>query len=136
MDRLKQAATNNKVRPSKIDQDLNFIVSEVSRQDSAAEIGSITLRLGWRPEGMTSPDYLLTLADQATELLGELGITGWLPDLESSREASQGPNLNGYGNQGVKVWRRDQHSLVLSRAVELAKVVPLQLAEPVPPLAA
>jgi hypothetical protein len=124
MGRLLQAVVNKQVKSNKIDQDLNYIVSEIARLHPE-HIGSITLRLGRRPDGMSSPSYLELLAGQASQKLGALGVTGWTPDLVASQAASQSPNLNGYGNQGVKIWSKDQHELIFTHEIQLAEVVPL-----------
>jgi hypothetical protein len=113
---------NKQVKSEKIDQDIAYVLKTLN-QPLQAGFYMYQFNLGKRPpEFKSGPEYLSALKVN----LGALGVEG--VDLEASYEASLVPNEFGYGNQGIKVWSRDHHILLLTRQVELAvvHVLPVQ----------
>jgi hypothetical protein len=121
---------NKQVKPPKIDQDIAFVLETLNQP---LEAGSYihSFNLGSRPaEFKSGPEYLIELRQK----LGLLGVAG--VDLDASVLASLVPNEFGYGNQGVKVWSRDHHVLVLNQTVQLATVHELPARASPEPIAA
>jgi hypothetical protein len=121
---------NKQVKPPKIDQDIAFVL-ETLNQPLEAGSYMYSFNLGSRPaEFKSGPEYLIELRQK----LGLLGVAG--VDMDASVLASLVPNEFGYGNQGVKVWSRDHHVLVLNQTVQLATVHELPVRASPEPIAA
>lgn len=80
--------------PDKPTRAAQFVARFMAEHPELPEVAPFVISR--KPE---KPEYTERVANS----LGKMGVSGWFVDMAASLEASMVPNLNGYGNQGIKI---------------------------------
>ncbi len=132
---LKEAVINKKVKPNKIDRATDYIVRVITSKPGCGD--GIEFKLGAKPKGSGSQEFLNMVSEEALRTLASHGIGGWSVDMAASQDASR--VSYGYGNQANAILNSHDLHLVLARVSQLpqlAEVMQLPVRSEPEPMAA